>query len=103
MNGVKEQQLRRFRGGQKSANEISVRRFHAAVLRRLAAVLKSRGKSMCGGSAAVVARNPHTPYAPRGALEPRRARRVAGRDFSRLPTILYRGHSILPLSAREQR
>lgn len=53
--------LRRFAAVVRNPLILLVRRFSAAVLRRFAAVPKTSTKSTCGGSAAVVPRNPLLP------------------------------------------
>lgn len=57
------QRLRRSAAVPRRLLNLLVRRSAAAVLRRFAGVPKNLSRSMCGGSAALSALNPHTPYA----------------------------------------
>jgi len=76
--------LRRFAAVIRKLLKSLVRRFVAAVLRRFAAVPKIPMISRCGGSAAVVPRNPLLPpCAFRGADGARRERKTGSKGSAR--------------------
>jgi hypothetical protein len=74
--------LRRSAAVPRKLLNLLTRRFVAAVLRRFAGVPKTSIRSMCGGSAAVSALNPHTPIGAPRRLVARRGRIEAGRDVT---------------------